>query len=186
MSSSHRIQELLRATNHGNETRMELVDIHQIPCGVGAMAQVHEGTLIDHSKGTKERVAIKVLHPAVEERMATDLNFIKAFESFVSALVPGANHLNLKEEIVSFTEMMARQGSLRVEAANLKRFQGNFKDSSDLSIAFPSPRLFNEHVLVETFHTGISLQKLIQLKNSPFNEQVSKLGVKSLSVSLSV
>jgi aarF domain-containing kinase len=180
--SKARVEALL---NSRKDLYYEL-QIEELLSGVGAMAQVHRATLINpHNPQSKQTVAVKVLHPSVEEKLGTDLAFISMVGGLLSRLLPGSSYLGIQEEVTSFVNMLQAQISLTTEAHNLQRFHLNFKDDKDnIRVDFPQPLydLEDEHVLVETFHTGVPLQSLIELQGTPFNSGIAETGVKTIAV----
>ena len=100
------------------------------PIGCGAIAQVYRATLKPAAMGgdrdTSTSVAIKVLHPRVRKTVRRDIAIMSIFANIINVF-PGMNWLSLPEEVSVFGEMMNSQLDLRVEAANLERFERNFK-----------------------------------------------------------
>ena len=75
--------------------------------------------------------------------------------------------------------MMKDQVDLRIEHDNLIKFAQNFSNIDQIN--FPVPLKSNRNVLIETFAHGIHLKDIIQLKSTPFNDEIVKLGLKTVA-----
>jgi aarF domain-containing kinase len=106
--------------------------------GCGSAAQVYRGRY----KGQK--VAIKVLHPRLYERLVADLQLARAFANILHQFVP---MLNLPQAVSNFGSMLLAQTDLRAEAANLQTFHENF--GQEAFVRVPQPILVGETVLIE-------------------------------------
>jgi aarF domain-containing kinase len=106
--------------------------------GCGSAAQVYRGRY----KGQK--VAIKVLHPRLYERLVADLRLARAFANILHHFVP---MLNLPQAVSNFGTMLLAQTDLRAEAANLQTFHANF--GKEAFVRVPQPILVGETVLIE-------------------------------------
>ena len=129
------------------------------PIGSGSVAQVHRALLRD---GTL--VAVKILHPSVEEQITGDLNLITFAANLCDSLFPSIfGWLALPEEARHFRQMMMMQLDLRFEAYTLGRFSRNFASSKD-GIIFPRPipGLSSRNVLVETLEPGLPIRYFTQ------------------------
>lgn len=177
-------------------------EFNEEPVGVGAIAQVYLATLskklienIDEFQPVKKRrsllgltsftsndsmpssnqkVAIKVIHPNVATKIKRDLKIMNFFASAID-IIPTMEWLSLPDEVRNFDILMNLQLDLRIEGLNLNKFQENYKD--DLFINFPKPYLkfSNRSILVEEFINGVSMSKMLELKNSKqLNDDVSK------------
>ncbi|EIW73193.1 hypothetical protein TREMEDRAFT_67258 [Tremella mesenterica DSM 1558] len=146
----HSIRHTRRVIEHAFGLRFD--DIFETfedkPIGCGAIAQVYRATLkpkvlpvsarkeVEAQRRDPEgenddeqlstSVAIKVLHPRVRKLVRRDIAIMSVFARIVNAL-PGMQWISLPEEVAVFGEMMNSQLDLRVEAANLERFDANFR-----------------------------------------------------------
>lgn len=118
--------------------------------GCGSAAQVYKGTLrIKTSKDDDEAVelrpvAIKVLHPRLEELIDRDLWFVQTVANLLHSLPSEhVQMLNLPRAVSNFGAILRRQADLTLEADNLTRFRHNFYryDDEDKTskILFPKP-----------------------------------------------
>ncbi|KAJ1722121.1 hypothetical protein LPJ53_003416 [Coemansia erecta] len=150
---------------------------HDVPEGVGAVAQVHRMCLGDRE------VAVKVLHPGVAQMIARDLLIIEAAAQVLHVLVPGARWLSLPDEAAHFAQMMRAQTDLRVEAQNLIRFADNFARGGRAGVRFPRPFEGSaaegaEAVLVESFCDALPLQAfMLETGHTAFDRALGALGL---------
>lgn len=141
--------------------------------GCGSAAQVYKGTLRRRvSKNTtttasssstaaavteNRPVAIKVLHPRLEERIDRDLWFVQTVARLLHDCIPSERlrMLNLPRAVSNFGAILRRQADLTLEAENLTRFRRNFyrhnNDEESSKILFPRPMegWISKDVLVE-------------------------------------
>lgn len=178
-------------------------EFNEEPVGVGAIAQVYLATLskklienIDDFQPVKKKkksfmgltsfasnetsplpnqmVAIKVIHPNVAIKIKRDLKIMNFFASAID-MIPTMEWLSLPDEVKNFDNLMNLQLDLRIEGLNLNKFQENYKD--DLFVNFPKPYLkfSNRSILVEEYINGVSMSKMLELKNSKkLNNDMSK------------
>lgn len=162
--------------------------------GSGCIAQVHEAVTLDGV-----RVAIKVIHPGVEQHVADDLYLMRlalaVAQGSLSPFVSGLRWLALSESLDEFAAFMARQLDLRHEAASLETFSANFRD--DPRVRFPAPvrgvgeggchSLVSRHVLVESYLGGETLAAMLQedaregplaaKRHAARNQELARLGL---------
>jgi len=125
---------------------------------------VYRGRLVDNNNGNNEKppkdVAVKVLHPAVQDDIDADLDLmrlaVRASKYIPFGVFPSLKWLNLEGVVEEFAHLLKLQLDLRREAANLERFNENFRD--DECIEFPKlvPGFApTENILVESFCEGV-------------------------------
>ena len=83
-----------------------------------------------------------------------DISFLRAFIGVFSRIFPQLRFLSVEESLEEFASLMSIQLDLRNEAANLGRFQRNFKNESNVKFPTPILELCSEQILVETFEAG--------------------------------
>jgi ubiquinone biosynthesis protein len=102
------------------------------PVAAASIAQVHFGTTADG-----EEVAIKVLRPGIERRMARDLDFFVWIATWVERLQPAYRRLKPVKVVETLAHWTRLEMDLRLEAAAASELAENFKDDP----AFRVPRV---------------------------------------------
>lgn len=140
----------------GNDWREHLA-LEKEPVGSGCIAQVHRGTL--SVEGKQESVAVKVLHPGVENKVAVDMSIMLAVGSLLEDTL-GLHYLSVRDYVESFAAVMAQQLDLRIEARNLGILHHNFRDPrSSVVVPRPFEGFVTDRVLVEQFIDGVPILK---------------------------
>jgi aarF domain-containing kinase len=154
-SWKHSVKVLEEAFGSDWKTKIQLFEV----LGSGCIGQVYRGQVVQDDNSPRE-VAVKVLHPNVEEDIDADLDLmrvsVRALNWVPFGMFSNLKWLNLEGVVEEFASLLKEQLDLRKESANLERFNKNF--AGDPSIVFPelitgySP---SKHVLVETFCPGV-------------------------------
>lgn len=132
--------------------------------GSGTIGQVHLGRW----KG--RFVAVKVLHPQIEEQIQVDLLILNVL---LQAFRP---ILDLRGELKVFRKMLLEQLDLRFEGCTLLRFRRNFQYSR--SVHFPRVLFCRSDVLIESVGHGIPMTLFIEkVNNEQLRKQVAEIGV---------
>lgn len=121
-------------------------------------------------------VAVKVLHPGVERKVARDLRIMAFFASLLNA-IPTMVWLSLPDEVAVFGGMMRLQLDLRIEAANLTMFQHNFRERTMASFPVPYTEFTTRDVLVEEFAQGVPLADFLELGGGVFQKDIAGEGL---------
>jgi predicted unusual protein kinase regulating ubiquinone biosynthesis (AarF/ABC1/UbiB family) len=149
--------------------------------GSGCIGQVYRGRI----QGEENReVAVKILHPSVEDGIEADLDLIRFVAYSVTLLQGRSSWLDWPGLAEEFARLLRLQVDLRHEARNLVKFAHNFKDWKDLVIF---PHLIPEfapdkNVLVESFLDGIPVLQFARA-NRENEEQLHDLclaGIKAV------
>jgi aarF domain-containing kinase len=139
------------------------------PLGSGSVAQVFKGVL----KQSKEdlKVAIKMIHPHVEQLIHTDMELLNILASYVDK-IPQLEMLSIADTCKEFAHAMHQQLDLRLEAKHLQTF--NKKFSSETWAAFPKPidGFVTKNVLVETLMQGTPIKQFMSLPDDINNYAV--------------
>jgi aarF domain-containing kinase len=133
-----------------------------------AMRRLNEAWNHSNSKATEliaagRHVAVKIIHPHVEQLVRTDMELLSMF-AWAMDQFPSLEILSLGETCRQFAEVMNIQLDLTVEAENLIKFTQKFKD--DKWALFPQPigPLIARNVLVETILEGEPISKFMDMK----------------------
>lgn len=159
-------RKILRETFNGVELDEIFDEFPETPIGCGAIAQVYLAKLNDRFTGTNDKhdslVAVKVVHPRVETNISRDLKIMSFFANLIDC-IPTMEWLSLPEEVEQFSILMNLQLDLRIESYNLNKFREKFSKSND--VTFPKPRFSSKKVLIEDRVYGISMNKILEVKN---------------------
>ncbi|KAM0788775.1 hypothetical protein ACM66B_002865 [Microbotryomycetes sp. NB124-2] len=121
-------------------------------------------------------VAIKVLHPGVEQMIARDLKIMMFFARALNS-IPGMEWLSFPEEVQVFGEMMMSQIDLRIEANNLTTFEDNFKHRPTVSFPRALKQYTSRGVLVEEFEDAVPLESFLKHGGGVFDHRIANLGL---------
>lgn len=183
------------------------IQLHEI-IGSGCIGQVYRGHILgvppppppDANNNAKmvatgvqqqqqqpapQQVAVKVLHPNVEQDIDADLDLMRLAVRVIQWFpgTKGLKWLDLEGIVEEFAMLLKEQLDLRQEAANLQRFHQNFdtttasNSSSRVNIVFPhlvhgfAP---SRDVLVETFCDGIPILEFAR-QHKEDREMLSRL-----------
>jgi len=127
-------------------------------------------------------VAVKVLHPKVEDMIRRDLSIMKFFAKALS-IVPSLSWLSLDQEVEIFGSMMSEQLDLRHEARNLKRFEENFK-TRRAAISFPRPLedYSTDKLLLEEFEDAVPMTAFLKNGGGRYERQIATAGLDAFLV----
>lgn len=121
-------------------------------------------------------VAIKVLHPGVEQMIMRDLKIMMFFAKALNAL-PGMEWLSFPEEVQVFGQMMMSQVDLRIEANNLDTFEDNFKHRPTVSFPRALKKYTSRGVLIEEYEDAVPLEAFLQQGGGVFDHRIANLGL---------
>ncbi|KAG0262894.1 hypothetical protein DFQ27_002052 [Actinomortierella ambigua] len=127
-------------------------------------------------KRLKTEVAIKVLHPKVEQTVERDLAIMNFFAQVIHC-IPTMKWISLPDQVAMFGEMMREQLDLRIEARNLLTFQRNFRER--YTVTFPTPLIdfATKEMLIEEFVDAIPLKTFLIHGAGPFDTKIADIGL---------
>ncbi|GIL43854.1 hypothetical protein Vafri_1448 [Volvox africanus] len=154
--------------------------IDRQPVASGSIGQIHRAVLSDKGAAmtgvpSGSTVAVKVRHPGVDAAILRDFATMLAV-AHLASLLPSLKHLRLEQTLSQFAAPLREQVDLSREAANLRRFNHNFRKTSHVFFPVPLYPLVTSDVLVETFETGKHITAYIQSDHNPYNHRLSELG----------
>lgn len=124
------------------------------PIAAASLGQVHRARLDGRD------VAVKVLRPRVEQRVALDVDTAFRVVFWLNVLFPNHHMRALAAVIREFSVKVREEMDLRVEAENIERFQRAFAGDR----AVRAPRVFDDlttrHVMVMQYMEGIRIDRL--------------------------
>ncbi|KAJ5990914.1 hypothetical protein N7499_011462 [Penicillium canescens] len=121
-------------------------------------------------------VAIKVLHPRVEQMIRRDLKIMSFFASMINA-IPTMHWLSFPDEVQQFGEMMKLQLDLRIEATNLVMFRQKFMSRTTAWFPYPYLDYTTREVLVEEFAQGIPLATFLDIGGGVYQHDIANEGL---------
>jgi len=170
-SWKHTEQAMIEAYGENWEEKIRLDEI----IGSGCIAQVYKGAIFvvddgdeDGSGKRVERpVAVKIMHPNVEDDIDADLDIlrlmVRTLERIQYGPIQNLKWLNLPGFIEEMANMLKIQLDLRQEGEHLMQFNKNFEGNE--TIVFPKlvegyePK---KRVLCETFCEGVPIMEFVR------------------------
>ena len=133
--------------------------LERVPVASASIAQVHIGWLKDGRE-----VAVKVLRPGVEGKIAKDLALLQAAASLVERLSPEGRRLKPREVVAEFARHLDEELNLLIEAANASQLRRNFRNSPLLAIPEVHWDLCSERVMVMERMHGVPISQIALLR----------------------
>lgn len=136
-------------------------DFERTPVAAASLAQVHRARI-----GT-ETVAVKVLRPGVEQRVAAD---IKAARRILLWLDRWWGHPHIKREITvlaAFESRVREELDFRLEAGYARAIRHNFAESKHVAIPRVYEQYTQQRVLVLEFMEGTRIDRIDPSKTDP-------------------
>ncbi|MEA3199359.1 MAG: ubiquinone biosynthesis protein [Thermoplasmata archaeon] len=104
-------------------------EFDEVPIASASVGQVHFATL----RGG-ERVAVKVQHPGIEERVRVDFEIMEPMVRFVENLFAASRVWQPREHLLEVQQMLYRELDYRNEAKNVQRIRDAFEDDATVKI----------------------------------------------------
>lgn len=124
------------------------------PIAAASLGQVHRARLRGRD------VAVKVLRPRVEQRVALDVDTAFRIVFWLNVVFPNHHMRALANVIREFSVKVREEMDLRIEAANIRRFRRAFAGDR----AVRAPRVFDDlttrHVMVMQYMEGVRIDRL--------------------------
>ncbi|KAI9369109.1 ABC1 family-domain-containing protein [Aspergillus egyptiacus] len=146
VSSIESIEEMFVADT-GNRIDEIFESFNPTPIGAASLAQVHVGVL----KGTGQKVAVKVQHPALAEWAPLDLALTRFTFSTLKRFFPEYDLEWLSNEM---DLSLPQELDFRMEAQNAERASEHFKKHSDAPLVIPKVLSAQKRILVMEFLSG--------------------------------
>ncbi|PLW17727.1 hypothetical protein PCANC_09092 [Puccinia coronata f. sp. avenae] len=145
-SSFHMINQLfLNDVGQGIQDLFHTFD--PVPIGVASLAQVHRA--VDRKSG--RLVAVKVMHPTLEEYLEVDTSTVVTMLRFVKWVFPEFEFTWLGEEM---QENLPKEMDFRIEAANASKCAAQFSHLKSTTLKLPDVLWAQKRVLVMEFISG--------------------------------
>ena len=104
-------------------------DFAEVPVASASIGQVHFATLKDG-----EKVAVKVQHPGIEERVFTDFAIMEPLVRFVENLFAASRVWQPREHLLEVYAMLVKELDYRYEATNHQKVYDSFAGVGDVKI----------------------------------------------------
>jgi ubiquinone biosynthesis protein len=128
------------------------------PLASASIAQVHAATLKDGRE-----VVVKVLRPDIRERVAADVDLLRAIAASVERFHPAADKIRPREIVAEVETTLTNEQDLMREGANASLLRRNFLGSDDLYVPEVIWSHTNERVLTLERVRGIPVDDLAAL-----------------------
>lgn len=108
-------------------------DFQEVPVASASVGQVHFATL-----KSGEKVAVKVQHPGIEQRVEVDFEIMEPLLRFIENLFAASRIWQPREHLVELRTMLMRELDYRNEARNVQRVHDAFRGEAAIKI----PRVY--------------------------------------------
>jgi ubiquinone biosynthesis protein len=125
--------KVLIETELGAPLRDVYAEFDEVPVASASVGQVHFATL-----RTGERVAVKVQHPGIQERVQVDFEIMEPLVRFIENLFAASRIWQPREHLLEIRTMLSRELDYRNEARNCQRVHEAFAGDERVKI----PRVF--------------------------------------------
>ena len=124
-----------------------------------SVAQVHHATLPGG-----EKVVVKVIRPAIEEKIREDIRLMYYFADKIEKAFEVARILTLSNVVREFERTIFKELDMLIEAGSIEKFISNFRDTAELCI----PKVYWEYttksILVMERIDGIKVDRVEELR----------------------
>jgi aarF domain-containing kinase len=146
----------------GDDWKTKIV-LETKPLGTGSVAQVFQGLLKTAGASTEGiKVAIKMIHPHVEELVRTDMELLTMFATWVDKM-PSMEVFAFGDTVKDFATCMNQQLDLRLEASHLVKFTKKFANEKWALFPKPVEGFVTRNVMVETLMEGTPINYFMNL-----------------------
>lgn len=144
------------------------------PKAAASIAQVHKARL-----KTGEVVAVKILRPKIEKRIARDIALLRFCAKIIQRLHSGAKTLRPIEVVEQLQQSMSKELDLRLEAASADQIRHNIANDPWIIIPAVHWNLTTQRVMVTQWIEGtpVNDQQAIAAKNLDLHEVAKRLAI---------
>lgn len=148
------IKEVLEA-QFGVDIGRVFREVDPVPLAAASIAQVHRAVLNDGSA-----VVVKVQRPGIAEIIKTDVSVLYTLAELLQKYVVEARPFNPVGIVDEFFKTLELELNFVVEANNIRRFQENFGDETNIKIPRVYLELSGPRVLVLEALEGVPLSQM--------------------------
>lgn len=145
--SSYESIEQMFVTDTGSSIDSHFDDFERNPIGAASLAQVHRATM----KGTKEKVAVKVQHPALKEWVPLDLTLTRLTFFILKKIFPEYDLEWLSNEMES---SLPQELDFAIEGENALRTKAYFSTLPAIPLVIPDVKWGIKRILVMEYVSG--------------------------------
>ncbi len=132
------------------------LEFSETPVASASVGQVHFATL-----RSGEKVAVKVQHPGIEQRVFTDFEILEPMVRFVENLFAASRVWQPREHVNEVFEMLVKELDYRYEARNHQKVYDAFAGDSSVKI----PKIYWEYSAKRV----LCLERIVGIKLSDFS-----------------
>ncbi|MBA2513372.1 MAG: AarF/ABC1/UbiB kinase family protein [Solirubrobacterales bacterium] len=152
-----RVERLLRDA-WGGKLSDHLVELEPEPAATASAGQVHRGELDDGRS-----VAIKVLHPGLEDALRADLGNLGLLVPLAGAVLPS---LDARAIVAELRDRLLEEMDLEHEAQSQRRFARTYRGHPFIHVSVPVTDLARTNVLVTEWVDGAAFGNVLELDAS--------------------
>ena len=127
---------------------------HRTPVAAASLAQVHRAQL-----GSGAQVAVKALHPNIEELVGRDLDIMLRVTRTLHERTRWARQMGVRDLVQGFSDNLLQELDLRIEARNTQTIADQLGPACPVRIPTIYPELTTRRVMVSEFIDGTGLQR---------------------------
>ncbi len=136
-----------------------------VPIASASIGQVHRAWL-----QSGEKVAVKVQHAGIEERVQVDLDILAGLAPLAER-IPEFRNYRPRATVAEFQRTLRRELDFRREQRNLRRFADDLSNLADVRIPAPYPELSTGRVLTMEFLDGVKLSDASAQANGHYDRE---------------
>ena len=137
----------------------QLAEVNTTSFAAGSFGQVYMARLRDGRK-----VIVKVLRPKIRESLSFDLKLLSRFIRITSGWLTNNIDIDFVSAFADFKRATVGETDYREEARFAKEMYDHYKDHPTMFIPETFIELCSENVIVQEYVEGISLAKLVMIK----------------------
>lgn len=148
-------------------------EFNEKPVAAASIAQVHFAVTREDDGTKGEEVAVKVLRPDIEAALARDLDLFRWVARIIERTQPQLRRLKLSAAVETFSETIAMELDMRLEAAAASELASNFKDDPSYLVPAVDWQRTARRVLTTKRINGIPIDETDALEAAGHNlEQI--------------
>ena len=144
----------------------------ETPIASGSIGQVYLATLPGG-----ERVAVKVQHPDIADRIRNDISIITTLAELAEANLSEIRSYRPVKTVAEFQRVLMRELDFNRELRNLQLFGHHFSKDETVRFPTPYPELSTGQVLVMDYLEGVTLTNLDAIRESGIDlDEIARRG----------